>query len=159
VWRGANLRGRARQAKWDGSAALRGNRFLATKAINFWNPNRPLVSKNDDTVEWISTTTGGFAGFEARLQDADTGTLIVQTPFVNAEVAIKDIGLDDIVFDAGGLERQLRIFRLPENNVYNEVSFRRRLVLREQSDTRLYVCVTQEDGHKAWSSPIYLFRC
>ena len=25
-------------------------------------------------------------------------------------------------------------------------------------DTRLYVRVQQEDGHRMWSSPIYLFR-
>jgi hypothetical protein len=27
-----------------------------------------------------------------------------------------------------------------------------------QGDTRLFVRITQEDGHRAWSSPVYLFR-
>ena len=32
------------------------------------------------------------------------------------------------------------------------------LKLRTADDTRLYVRVQQEDGHRLWSSPIYLFR-
>jgi hypothetical protein len=30
--------------------------------------------------------------------------------------------------------------------------------IRSDGDTRLYVRVQQEDGHRAWSSPIYLLR-
>jgi len=35
---------------------------------------------------------------------------------------------------------------------------RRRVKVRAQGDTRLYVRVQQEDGHRLWTSPIYLFR-
>ncbi len=34
----------------------------------------------------------------------------------------------------------------------------RRVTVGDRGDTALYVRVTQEDGHRAWSSPIYLFR-
>ncbi len=30
--------------------------------------------------------------------------------------------------------------------------------LKAASDNALYVCLTQEDGNLAWSSPIYVFR-
>jgi hypothetical protein len=30
--------------------------------------------------------------------------------------------------------------------------------VRAKGDTRLYVRVQQEDGHRMWSSPVYLFR-
>jgi hypothetical protein len=30
--------------------------------------------------------------------------------------------------------------------------------MRPTGDTRIYVRVQQEDGHRMWSSPIYLFR-
>jgi len=30
--------------------------------------------------------------------------------------------------------------------------------LEHQSEQRLYIRVTQEDGHQAWSSPIYVQR-
>ena len=35
---------------------------------------------------------------------------------------------------------------------------KRKIKVRAKGDTRLYVRVQQEDGHRMWSSPIYLFR-
>jgi hypothetical protein len=35
---------------------------------------------------------------------------------------------------------------------------RRRIKVRPTGDTRLYIRVQQEDGHRMWSSPIYVFR-
>ena len=32
------------------------------------------------------------------------------------------------------------------------------LIASAEGDTRLFVRITQIDGHRAWSSPIYLFR-
>jgi hypothetical protein len=34
----------------------------------------------------------------------------------------------------------------------------RTIPLRATGDNPLYVCVTQEDGHLAWSSPLYVFH-
>ena len=61
-------------------------------------------------------------------------------------------------FEAGGLERAVRLQRLPEAMHETRLSLRRRVKLRRSGDTRLYVRVQQEDGHRMWSSPIYLFR-
>ena len=61
-------------------------------------------------------------------------------------------------FEAGGLERAVRLQRLPEAMRETRLSLRRRVKLRATGDTRLYVRVQQEDGHRMWSSPIYLFR-
>jgi hypothetical protein len=36
------------------------------------------------------------------------------------------------------------------------VSVKRRIAVRPTGDTRLWVRVQQEDGHRMWSSPIYL---
>jgi hypothetical protein len=62
------------------------------------------------------------------------------------------------VFDAGGLERAIKLQRLPEQMSRTRVLHRRKVKLRSEGDTRLYVRVQQEDGHRAWSSPIYIFR-
>jgi hypothetical protein len=34
----------------------------------------------------------------------------------------------------------------------------RSIPLNSKGDNPLYVCLTQEDGHQAWSSPIYLYK-
>ena len=62
------------------------------------------------------------------------------------------------MLDAGGLERKVRIFRLPESNLNRTMSARVRIPLKTGTDNPLWVCVTTEDGFQAWSSPIYVFR-
>ena len=71
---------------------------------------------------------------------------------------VPDIGRDEMIFENGGIERRIRVFRLPDNNPYNTLRIERRISLRDDRDNALYVRVTHEDGHYSWSSPIYLFR-
>ena len=61
------------------------------------------------------------------------------------------------MFAAGGLDRAIKLQRLPEVMREHRMALRRRIKLRPSGDTRLYVRVQQEDGHRLWSSPIYLF--
>ena len=77
------------------------------------------------------------------------------TDVVTTRAPIADIGLEDLVVDAGGLGRQLRLFRLPDRNETWGMRFEQPVRLRA-GDNPLYVRLTQEDGHQAWSSPIYL---
>jgi hypothetical protein len=69
-------------------------------------------------------------------------------------VAIGDIGEDDVVVEAGGLERRIRVFRLPEQGGRTSVRASVAVALRPGVDNPVYARVTQEDGHQAWSSPI-----
>ena len=77
---------------------------------------------------------------------------------VSGEAAIADLGMEPRVFPAGGLHRAVKLQRLPETMTESRMTLRRRIKLRPAGDTRLYVRVQQEDGHRMWSSPIYLFR-
>ena len=47
---------------------------------------------------------------------------------------------------------------LPDENPHRTAKLSRRITLKDKGDSALYVCVTQEDGHLVWSSPIYVFR-
>jgi len=85
-------------------------------------------------------------------------TLEIDTPLVKRGVALENIGLEDERFEAGGLDRQLRIFRLPGSNPHHHLAIDRTLTLKPEGDNAFYVRVTQEDGHQAWSSPIYIYR-
>ena len=62
------------------------------------------------------------------------------------------------MFAAGGLERAVLLQRLPETMKERRMVLRRKVAVRPRGDTRIYVRVQQEDGHRMWSSPIYLFR-
>ena len=59
---------------------------------------------------------------------------------------------------ANRIGRRIRIFRMPDANDQRLLSFERAIPLKTAGDNALYVCITQEDGHLIWSSPIYVFR-
>jgi hypothetical protein len=80
-----------------------------------------------------------------------------ETALVSGEAAIAQLGLEPRLFDAGGLERAILLQRLPEVMGERRMVLRRRIEVRPKADTRGYVRVQQEDGHRMWSSPIYRF--
>ena len=158
IWEGAEYRGRARTTVWDGALNIVGNQICRAEVINNWNLDRGIQSQDEHRITWKAVTTGNFGGLDLWLDKAADGQLAIETHHVRREMAIGDIGFADIIADAGGLERRMRFYRLPETMEETRVSLRRTVRLRQTSDTRVYVRVTQEDGHRAWSSPIYLFR-
>ena len=157
VWEGAEYRGRGRETLWDGYAQLTGNRFERFDRINWYNLDKRFDPMPPDRVEWESVTTGGLAGFDAWLEDPTSGVLEIKTELVEASLRVEDIGLEDLVLDAGGLGRRMRVFRMPDENDAYAFDIVCRVPLRKTGDNVLYCTITQEDGHRIWSSPIYLF--
>ncbi|MEO5882671.1 MAG: DUF3604 domain-containing protein [Caldimonas sp.] len=158
VWEGAEYRGRGRMTTWDGKLEVSGNEIERFSPINFWHLDKKLERSAPNTLAWESVTTGNFAGAEMMLAEAASGHLSIETPHVRATLPIDSIGLEDLVFDAGGLARRVRVFRLPDVNGARQVEFEREIDVGTGGDTPVYVRVTLENGHQAWSSPIYLFR-
>lgn len=157
LFEGAEYRGRGREVDWQGHAVLTGNRFTRAHAINFFNVDRPLRTAEDGRrVDFRAVTTGNFAGFDLWLEDAAAGELSFVSNVIERTVKLAEVGLEDVVFKAGGLGRRLRLFRLPEVSEVWRMQASRRIALRPGVDNPLYVRVTQEDGHQAWSSPIYV---
>ncbi|MEO8977392.1 MAG: DUF3604 domain-containing protein, partial [Casimicrobiaceae bacterium] len=158
IWEGAEYRGRGRMTTWDGNLRVAGNRIEQFAPINFWHLDKTLERVGVDGLAWQSVTTGNFAGADMLLDDAYHGNLEINTPHVKATLPVADIGIDDTVFDAGALGRCVRVFRLPERNMAFHVDFERDVEIADAGDSPIYVRVTLEDGHQAWSSPIYLFH-
>ncbi len=158
IWEGSEYRGRGRETLWDGHAVLSGNSFDKTQPINRYNLDKRFERPRRDRLEWTALTTGGFGGFDAWLGDARSGTLTIGTALVQAEIPIAEIGLEDKAFEAGGIGRRIRVFRMPDDNPHREFTLSRHIKLRGQGDNAIYLAITQEDGHLIWSSPIYVFR-
>lgn len=158
VWEGAEYRGRFRQVIWDGKAEFDGNQIARAEPINFFNRDKSLERVGDTGLAWKALTTGNYGGFDAWLDDASGGRLSIETPVVTCNIPVKDICFEDTVFDAGKLGRRLRLFRLPDDNPHLEMTIEQDIELLDEGDNALYVRITQEDGHQAWSSPIYIFR-
>jgi len=158
VWQGAEYRGRGRKTTWRGSAHFEGCILERIAPINQWNHERPTEQQGDDRVTWDSITTGNFGGFDAWLAPGYDGQLVIDSNHVSGSFALDAIGLDEVVLDGGGLERKLRVFRLPEENPCRELRRSIEVDLKAVGDNPIWVRVTTEDGFNAWSSPLFLYR-
>lgn len=157
TYEGAEYRGRARTTTWDGALTVGGNRILRTAAINNWNLDRGIKEEDASRIVWKAVTTGNYGAIDLWLESG-AGTLAFKTAPVSGEVAIGDLGIEPRTFEAGGLGRAIRLQRLPDRVQECRIKLRRRIKLRASGDTRLYVRMQQEDGHRLWTSPIYIFR-
>jgi hypothetical protein len=158
VWSGAEVRGRDRMVRWDGGLRVRGNAILEAVPINFWNANRPLETINSHELAWKSATTGGVTGVILMLEQASAGTLEIETRQRRVQCQVAALGLEPTVWECGGLRKEIRAYRLPDEQRPCEFSFSLPLTGLRQGDNPVYVRMTQEDGHMAWTSPIYLHK-
>ena len=157
VWEGAAHRGRERRIDWTGGLSLGADRIERFQPFNSWNPERRIEQTGAGTLSWAAASTGNMAGVDLWLEDGWKGDLVLDTPPVKATLPLAHIDYEDTVLDAGGVGRRMRVFRLPEENPHRELTAECRVPLEAGRDNPLYVRVVQEDGHMAWSSPIYLF--
>ena len=58
----------------------------------------------------------------------------------------------------GGIDKSLGIQRLPNELAVREMQVSRTIPVPEKGDAVVFARVTMEDGHVAWSSPIYVYR-
>lgn len=155
IWQGAEYRGRGRQTLWDGSIRVRGPGLCRFRKVNAWNHERPFFQDGADTIRFASVTTGNFSGCDVWLDADRSGTLEIDTNLVSGSFDLADLGLEERVLDAGGLDRRMRIFRLPSKLETLDYAAEVPIRLNPGRDTPIWVRVTTEDGHNAWSSPIY----
>jgi hypothetical protein len=155
VWRGAEYRGRGRETFWDGGAELDGVRYEAARAINFLNPEKPLVATDGRTLAWRSVTTGNMAGVDLML-GARAGTLRFRSKVIDADIDVERAFAEGVIVPAGGLGREVAAFGLPDDDPPREMDFAFVAEPDPSRDTPLYIRATFADGHQAWTSPLYL---
>jgi hypothetical protein len=155
VWSGAEVPGRARMTRWDGNLVLRDNAILKATPINFWNANKPL-KQSGQTLSWQSSTTGGLSGIIMELARPDAGSIEVTTTQGQFTAEIKKIWMEPKVWKYGGLKKRVELYRLPKKPQSGEFSLRMTLPELKSGDNPFFVKLVQEDGHMAWSSPIYV---
>ena len=158
VWSGAEYRGRGRETNWKGRARFSGATIRRIEKINAFNHERVFEQQGADTVVFDAITTGNFGGFDAWITPGAPDELDIATNHGSLTLPLAEVGLEDAVLEAGGLERRLRAFRLPEENTTYSLDIALDVALKPTGDNPIWVCVTTEDGFQAWSSPIYAFN-
>ena len=118
LFEGAEYRGRDRDVHWQGHATLAGNRFTRAQAVNFFNVDRPLRTAPDGRrVDFDRGHDRQLRRFRSLARGSRRGRAdLRRATIIERTVRLAEIGLEDLVFEAGGLGRRLRLFRLPEVN-------------------------------------------
>ncbi len=145
IWAGAEYRGRGRETVWDGAASLAGNTIESVSQVNMYNLEKTVTQLDQSHLEWKAVTTGGFGGFDCVLSDPQAGMLTIETAQVNYTVPVAEIGFEELRIDAGGLDRHLRLVRLPDTNPHLQLSLERKLALNTKNrgpGLSWYYCVT-----------------
>ncbi len=155
LWSGAEVRGRARRVDWTGGLSIQNNRILNAEPINFHNPSLPLRQPDAQNLQWDSITTGGHAGCVLQLEDAQTGHITIQTTQGTLTLDVSSIGFEPTVQTYGGLEKQISLYRLPNEPNPQEMTLDEPLSAEICQGGIIYLRMTQVDGHIAWSSPFY----
>jgi hypothetical protein len=158
LWSGAEYRGRGRTTYWKGRARFAGASIRRMEKLSIWNHERMVDLQGSDTVQFDTITTGNYGGFDVWLDDAAGGQLELASNHGSLDIALDEIGIDDVVMEAGGLERKVKAFRLPNDNPHREMSQSLEIALRPTGDNPIWVAVYTEDGFQAWSSPIFAYR-
>jgi hypothetical protein len=156
VWSGAEVRGRDRMVRWDGGLRVYGNTIMDAAPINFWNPDQPLERIGKHRLVWTSVTTGGLSGVILTLEKEKTGNLQINTLQGNVECELDSLAYEPKVWQCGGLSKRIKVYLLPNKLNAFQYSFNLSLMALHEGDNPIYIRVTQEDGHMAWSSPVYV---
>lgn len=157
VYQGAEYRGRARTTVWDGQLTIQGNEIVRAEMFNNWNLDRGIQHQDAGRIVWKAVTTGNYGGIDLWLADPTHGRIRFETKHCHGWRNISSLSIAEHVFSAGGLDRAVKLSRLPTQMSVTQMRFSRVFERRMTGDTRLFVRVTQADGHRAWSSPIYVF--
>ena len=154
---GQHYRGRGRLVKWDVSTVFSDGKISRISPVNFWNPNRQPEQISVTKAIWKTVTTGGASSVDFWLdEEALAGKIDVQTNFESWSSPLADIVENGVTVDCGGMDIRLLIGKLPDVLDECSLSGKQSVTLEHGSEQRLYIRVTQEDGHQAWSSPIYV---
>jgi hypothetical protein len=155
MWSGAEVEGRARMTPWDGNLTIKGNKIESFQPVNFWNPDEQPSKVRRDRIEWKSVTTGGACGVILTLARAKGGTVNLKSTQKNLTCSLDTLKSRPRTWKCGGLEKKVQIHRLPDSEGDSEFSFSLGLKKLHPGDNPIYIRVTQQDGHIAWTSPVY----
>ncbi|MDH3666247.1 MAG: DUF3604 domain-containing protein, partial [Paracoccaceae bacterium] len=155
---GAEYRGRSRTTNWDGSLEIDGNEIIRAEMFNNWNLDRGIQHRSAKAVSWKAVTSGNYCGVDLWFKNGAAGRLKIDTSHARLEVPISELSVEETKVEAGGLKRRMTAQRLPEQLDQRSMEINQSCLVHADRDTRLYIRVQQIDGHRAWTSPIYLFR-
>jgi hypothetical protein len=157
-WRGSRIRGRGRRTTWDGAIRITAGPRITSASANFDTPVDRITAATDAEVRFISQTTGDTDSIDLLLDRADRGRVLFDSRAGRCEIDLAELTDTSArqTFPFGGLDMSVTIERYPQQLTDTTLTLETPLPPPAPGATPWFVKATQTDGHKAWSSPIYL---
>ena len=95
---------------------------------------------------WVNS----FSGSDKLLIETNQGNITLHANKIDKEAGVTQ--------ECGGMDIRLNVQQLPKTLSEKCLSVSRDLELARGMERRLFVRVTQEDGHQAWTSPFYILK-
>ena len=153
IWSGAEYKGRGREVHWKGNLKIKDNQFSNLKSINFYNHNKKIILNNKKNIEWESTTTGGFSGFELNLKN-NNGSIYLKIFGKEYKIEIKNLIKKNFIKKFFGLDKFIKIYLVSNNRPTYQFKINKKISLNQSNG--LYIKSTFRYGHTSWTSPIYI---
>ncbi|WEX12412.1 DUF3604 domain-containing protein [Chelativorans sp. AA-79] len=154
-WAGAEYRGRGRTTSWEGEASFSRARIERFDKIAIWNHERRFSLADASRLRFEAPVAGNLAGFDAWLSEP-AGRVRIETNHGTLEAELEQMGVEDRILDAGGLHRCLMAYRLPDEPIAREIAHACEIDIVPGRDNPIWIAVVTENGHQAWTSPVYV---
>lgn len=163
AWSGVRVRTRKKSTKWDGKIEIVNGKIISAEEYAFDRRDQGIKELTDNMVRWTSNTSGDYDGVILELDFDTTTELRFTSEQKNFTVKISDIGEELIIYPAGGENLKIEVSQANKKCLNIEefllacnanVTFENALS-NTNEDNAYWVRVLQEDGHMAWSSPIF----
>jgi hypothetical protein len=155
VWSGARVTTRRRNTDWSGEINIDKGKIVSAEEFAFDLPWHSIVERTAQKVRWISTTSGDSDGIILKLDAFEDACLSFNSQ--PAEFSFKLNHLKEpLIVEAGGIEQKVIVSRISEKSPPNSTKFVYTDKNVEPGIHAYYVRVLQNDGEKAWSSPIFV---
>ena len=155
IWHGVRSKDRRKKTCWDGSLTVQNGRITGWKTIAFNNPQDTAQQWSNQLISWQSNTSGNYVGIEVTLDPDSKCTLTLDSEPVSFAVTLDDLKEKDQLVPAGGVNQQVKI-ALARETSSQHVQLSATDVSIQPGVNPYWIRVTQQDGHQAWSSPMYI---
>ncbi|MHA1912004.1 MAG: DUF3604 domain-containing protein [Candidatus Kariarchaeaceae archaeon] len=155
VWSGARVKTRRRNTDWNGYLTIENGKILSVEEFAFDLPWHGITERTEKSVSWHSTTSGDSDGIILYLETSNETTVSFITEPAEFSFKLSELN-EPIIVEAGRLEQKVTVSKIPSEKYPTEVNFEYKDLSVKSGITPYYVKLTQSNGEKAWSSPIFV---
>lgn len=156
-WSGARDRHRRRFQRWDGALTLTGATITEARGWALDHPEHGIVGQDGHRVAWRSNTSGDWDGVVLDLHDIrENAAVRLEVPDATIDIPLATLGDEPRTWPVTpGVDRLVRAQWLPDEPLPHDVHVTLEAPVRPGTNA-VFVRVSQDDGHLAWSSPVFV---